>query len=409
MVRTNTSPTTTTPGTPHRSPTGAAYPPSSPSSSVRSRGRTPIHRSAHRRLGRRVQQPFDPGASSHWLADLRGIGGNRRDPSPADVVPVDEGSAIAVAYDVLPLVLFVAPVIAVSAVITGHLLLAGAAGALIVYHTVLVVPRMVSDRIPAWAKAAPRFRLLVANVYVDNPTPQAAAAQLVGSDADVIVIAEATPEFMSCFDAAGGNDSHPLRVIDPTDTSDYAVAIASRLPLRDSSGVRTIGALRLSCRGRHRRAHDNDRCVESDGHLRPGRPRDLEATDRSTENVHPHRVRTTRGRGGSQHHPLPQELLETGLMDGIDSLGQAWSSSFSLKSVWPLGSIDSLPALTTRPWCSDHLPFLSPWPFDHSRLEHGTPTKPPPSTAADQGSGQLLDAQPACRARNFFCQFRNPC
>ena len=95
-------------------------------------------------------------------------------------------------------------------------------------------------------RAAPRFRLLVANVYVDNPTPQAAAAQLVGSDADVIVIAEATPEFMSCFDAAGGNDSHPHRVTDPTDTSDYAVAIASRLPLGDSSGVRTIGALRLA-------------------------------------------------------------------------------------------------------------------------------------------------------------------
>jgi endonuclease/exonuclease/phosphatase (EEP) superfamily protein YafD len=311
---------------------------------------------------------------------------------------VDEGSAIAVAYDVLPLVLFLAPVIAAGALITGHLLLAGAAGALIAYHAVLVVPRMVSDRIPAWAKMAPRFRLLVANVYVDNPTPQAAAAQLVGSDADVIVIAEATPEFMSCFDAAGGDDSHPHRVTDPTDTSDYAVAIASRLPLGDSSGVRTIGALRLVIA-----EVDIDELTTTIAALNPMATFDPDGQEIWKQQIEALKtfIPTVSGPlvvagdlNTTRYRPEFEELLDTGLMDGIDSLGQAWKPSFSLKSVWPLGSIgfiarldhalvnDRIRALKVRnlrPRGSDHLPFvitLAVRPFDES-------TAPKPSNPAE--------------------------
>jgi len=36
--------------------------------------------------------------------------------------------------------------------------------------------------------------------------------------------------------------------------------------------------------------------------------------------------------------PEFEELLNVGLDDAIDSLGQAWKPSFSLKSVWPLGA-----------------------------------------------------------------------
>ena len=62
----------------------------------------------------------------------------------------------------------------------------------------------------------------------------------------MIVIAEATPAFMETFDAAGGKESHPHRVLDPADTSDYAVAIASRLPLESGSQMRRIGPLNLA-------------------------------------------------------------------------------------------------------------------------------------------------------------------
>lgn len=117
---------------------------------------------------------------------------------------VDEGSVLALAYDVLPVALLLAPVISIAAMISGHLLLAVTGAVLTVYDAVLVVPRLVSQRLPSWARVAPRFRLAVANVYVDNTTPAAAARQLIESGADVIVIAEATPEFMRIFDSVGG-------------------------------------------------------------------------------------------------------------------------------------------------------------------------------------------------------------
>lgn len=71
--------------------------------------------------------------------------------------------------------------------------------------------------------------------------------------------------------------------------------------------------------------------------------------------------------------PEFQELLKVGLDDAIDSLGQAWKPSFSLKSVWPLGVFgvivrvdqalvnDQICALKIRnlePRGSDHLPFV---------------------------------------------------
>ena len=290
---------------------------------------------------------------------------------------VDEGSVIAVAYDVLPLVLFLAPVIAIGALITGHLLLAFAAAALTAYHAVLVVPRLVSDHIPAWARTAPRFRLAVANVFVDNPTPQAAAKQLVGSGAELIVIAEATPEFMECFDAAGGNESHPHRVCDPTDTSDYAVAIASRLPLGDRSGMRTIGLLQLAIA-----VVDIDGVMTTIVALNPMAAFDPHGQETWKQQIEALKtfIPTVSGPlvvagdlNTTRYRPEFEELLEAGLTDGIDSLGQAWKPSFSLKSVWPLGALgliarldhalvnDRIRALNVhnlRPRGSDHLPFV---------------------------------------------------
>ncbi len=159
---------------------------------------------------------------------------------------IDEGPVLAVGYDLLPLALFAAPVICVVAVITAHHALAVTAGLLTIYHVAHIVPRMISDRVPRWARSAPRVRLAVANVFVDNPTPEAAANQLVMCGGEVLAIAEATPAFMRVFDAAGGKTSHPHRVLDPSDTSDYAIAIASSLPLEGGSGMQRIGPLNLA-------------------------------------------------------------------------------------------------------------------------------------------------------------------
>ena len=292
-------------------------------------------------------------------------------------ISVDEGPVLALAYDMLPLALFAASIIAICAVVTDHLLLASAAAILVLYHLVLIVPRMLSERIPAWARRAPSFRLAVANVFVDNVTPDAAASQLVGCGAVVIVIAEATPAFMEVFDAAGGRESHPHRVLDPTDTSDYAVAIVSRIPLEASSEMVEIGPLNLAVA-----KVDVGGVVTTIGTLNPEATVDpdgyeiwksqIEALKSFIPEVQGPLViagdlNTTRFR------PEFQELLDTGLTDCIDSLGQAWKPSFSLRSVTPLGAfgliarldhalandrVRSLKVRNLKACGSDHLPFV---------------------------------------------------
>ncbi len=290
---------------------------------------------------------------------------------------VDEGSVLAVAYDVLPLVLFLAPAISVAALISGHLLLAVVGAFLAAYHGVLVIPRLVSQRVPSWARTAPQFRLAVANVYVDNTTPSDAARQLTESGVDVIVIAEATPEFMRIFTSVGGDASHPHRVCDPTDTSDYAVAIASSLPLGPNSAVRTIGPLRLAVA-----EVEIGGIVTTIAALNPRSTFDQDGQEIWKDQIDELKsyVPTVSGPlvvagdlNSTEFRPEFEELLEVGLDDAIDSLGQAWKPSFSLKSVWPLGAFgvvarldqalvnDQIVALKIRnlkPRGSDHLPFV---------------------------------------------------
>ena len=290
---------------------------------------------------------------------------------------VDEGSTVAVAYDMLPIMLLAAPVVGVCALITGHLLLAAAAALLTAYHLALVVPRAISDRLPAWAKHAPRLRLCVANVFVDNPTPRAAADQLLRSGADVIIIAEATPAFMQVFDEAGGRDAYPHRVFDPADTSDYAVAIVSRRALDERSAMRHIGPLDLAVAvidvggvATTIVTLNPQATFDPGGHETWKRQIDALTSFVPTVDgplVVAGDLNTTRFR------PEFQDLLDAGLTDCIDSLGQAWKPSFSLRSVWPLGALGLIARLdhalandrvratrvrNLRARGSDHLPFL---------------------------------------------------
>jgi endonuclease/exonuclease/phosphatase (EEP) superfamily protein YafD len=290
---------------------------------------------------------------------------------------VEEGPVLAIAYDVLPLVLFLAPVISVAALATEHLLLASAGAVLIAYHVVLVVPRLISQRVPAWAKDAPRFTLAVANVYVDNTTPEASAQQLAQCGADVIVIAEATPEFMGIFDSVGGDGSHPHRVSDPHDTSDYAVAIASRLPLGGGSQMRSLGPLCLAVA-----VVEVGGILTTIAGLNPRSTFDADGQEIWKDQMDQlmNYVPSVAGPlvvagdlNSTEFRPEFEDLLEVGLDDAIDALGQAWKPSFSLKSVWPLGVFgvvarldqalvnDRICALRIRnlkPRGSDHLPFL---------------------------------------------------
>jgi len=286
---------------------------------------------------------------------------------------VDEGPVLAVAYDLLPLLLLLAPAIATVAWASGHLLLGSAGAALSGYGAVLVLPRLFANRRPSWAETAPRFELAVANVYVDNPTPRAAAEQLVACGADVIVIAEATPAFMDHFDAAGGDQSYPHRVTDPTDQSDYAVAIVAREPLGERSQVLSLGPLRLALAE-----------VDVDGVAT------MVLALNPMSSFDPHGQVTWKGQiralvefvptitgpmviagdlNSTIYRPQFDGLLRAGLTDAIDSLGQAWRPSFSLRSVWPLGALGAFVrldhALVNENGCALHLRNLEPAGSDH--------------------------------------------
>jgi endonuclease/exonuclease/phosphatase (EEP) superfamily protein YafD len=290
---------------------------------------------------------------------------------------IDEGPVLAVAYDMMPLTLFAAPVITIASLVTGRHALAAIAGVLTIYHLVLVVPRVISDRIPRWARQAPRFRLAVANVFVDNPTPEAAARQLVNCGAEVLAIAEATPAFMDVFDSLGGKRSHPHRVLDPADTSDYAVTVASSVPLEPGSGMRRIGPLNLAVA-----KLDIGGVVTTVAVLNPMATVDPGGHETWKAQIEALKAFIPEVEGplviagdlnSTRFRPEFQELLDAGLTDLIDSLGEAWRPSFSLKSVFPLGGAgrvarldhalgnDGVRALKVRnlkPQGSDHLPFV---------------------------------------------------
>ena len=286
------------------------------------------------------------------------------------------GPSLALAYDALPILLLPAWLVLGLAAFTGHWLLAIVAAALCVAHLTLVVPRLVASRVPRWAKRAPRFVLVVANVYVDNKEPADSARQLAMSPADVVVVIESTPSFMSLFDEAGGDSAFPHRISDPSDRSDYAVTVVARHHLGPRSAMTTLGPLHLAVAE-----------VQVDGigilviGLNPTATVDVgglhtwkEQIDALTDYIPtldgPFII--TGDMNATHYRPEFEELLTLGLSDAIDSLGAGLKPSFKLSADGLLGSIggvvrldqalvnERLHALSIEnlePCGSDHLPF----------------------------------------------------
>jgi endonuclease/exonuclease/phosphatase (EEP) superfamily protein YafD len=100
-------------------------------------------------------------------------------------------------------------------------------------HVVLLAQAHIRAPRPPWTREAPRLRLAVSNVYVDNRTPDELAHVLMRTRADVVVIVEHNPRFTAAFEAAGASIRYPHRLDDPDDHTDYAVALWSRFPLAD--------------------------------------------------------------------------------------------------------------------------------------------------------------------------------
>lgn len=290
---------------------------------------------------------------------------------------VEEGAGLAVAYDGLPVLLVSAWVVGVISALTGHWLLAVTAAGLCAYHCVLVIPRLVASRRPRWTRHSPRFQLAVANVFVDNETPELASRQMIDAAADVLILVESTATFMGVFDDCGGDAAYPHRVLDPGDDSDYAIAIVTNLELGSRSEFRRLGPLRLAIAEVEVGGIDvlvvalnPMAAVDPGGHV----------TWKEQIEVLKEFVPTLSGPviiagdlNTTRYRPEFEELLSLGYSDAIDSLGKGLNPSFKLASngllgvVGPVARLDhalvnhDVHALSLRNLeaCgSDHRPFV---------------------------------------------------
>jgi endonuclease/exonuclease/phosphatase (EEP) superfamily protein YafD len=216
----------------------------------------------------------------------------------------------------------------------------------------------------------------VANVFIDNETPEAAARQLVATSADVVIVVESTAAFMRVFDEVGGKEAFPHRVSDPDDDSDYAVTVACKREPGPRSQTTVIGPLRLAIAD-----------IDVDGistlvvALNPMATVDPggHETWKAQIDVLKEFVPTVDGPfviagdlNTTRYRPEFEELLELGLRDAIDALGKGLNPSFKLGAEGVLSSVGAVARLdhalvndcvfplsveNLEPCGSDHLPF----------------------------------------------------
>ena len=292
------------------------------------------------------------------------------------VANVDEGSGLAVGYDAMPILLLAAWVVTVAALVTRHWLLAAIGAVLSVYHLWLIVPRLLAARPPRWAKRAPTIDIVVANVFIDNKTPQDAARQLVTTVADIVIVVESTAAFMAIFDDAGGRDTYPHRVSDPDDDSDYAVTVASKHELGPRSRMTTIGPLRLAIADIA--VHGVSTLVVALNPMATVDPGGHETWKEQIEALKEF-VSTITGPmiiagdlNTTRYRPEFEELLALGLTDAIDALGKGLNPSFKLGADGVLATVGAVARLdhalvndsafprrveNLESCGSDHLPF----------------------------------------------------
>ena len=119
-------------------------------------------------------------------------------------------------------------------------LLATAGAALVVAHLLVVAPAVREQPLPDGAADAPRLRVVTANLYVLNDTPEQAGRVLRGLRPDVLVVPELDRRGIAGLRAAGLLEDLPHAVV-RLEAREETVGLLSRLPLRDVSLRATAG------------------------------------------------------------------------------------------------------------------------------------------------------------------------
>ncbi len=108
--------------------------------------------------------------------------------------------------------------------------LGGACVALALVHVVLVWPTIGSHSTPRWAASAPKVTLLAINMFDRNESPDAAAARVLASHADVLALVEVSTRQHAALVRAGIDQRFPYQEIALPSPNGETDGIYSRRP-----------------------------------------------------------------------------------------------------------------------------------------------------------------------------------
>jgi endonuclease/exonuclease/phosphatase (EEP) superfamily protein YafD len=159
------------------------------------------------------------------------------------VLGIERGTLLALLVGALPLSLLPAYGIVVLGALLRRRLLAATGGVLILAHLLVIAPTVGAADLPAQAAGAPRLRVVTANLYVRNPTPELAGRALRALRPDVLVVPELDARGLAGLQASGLLDDLPFAVTQSGGQPE-TVGLFSRLPLRDID-IRSAAGRRL--------------------------------------------------------------------------------------------------------------------------------------------------------------------
>jgi endonuclease/exonuclease/phosphatase (EEP) superfamily protein YafD len=113
----------------------------------------------------------------------------------------------------LPLVFLPAYVVGIVAAIRRRWALGAVCVVLGVVHVASIYPATGHRPLPAWASSAPHLTVLEANMFDRNDEPDAAAAKIMSSGADVLVLVELESGTLSALRRAGIDSAYPYSTL----------------------------------------------------------------------------------------------------------------------------------------------------------------------------------------------------
>jgi endonuclease/exonuclease/phosphatase (EEP) superfamily protein YafD len=143
----------------------------------------------------------------------------------------------ALLQSLVPIIFVPVWVLGVVTLLTGHRILASVCAVLAVVHVLLVFPALGTNAVPSWAATAPKIKVLSANVFDRNATPDEAAVRILKSDADVLALVEVSVPMHEALVREGVDRLFPYQIRDRASPTGETDGIYSRIPFTNGHTV----------------------------------------------------------------------------------------------------------------------------------------------------------------------------